>query len=315
MRKIVFFLSALSSVLTFAQNLGYGNSVSQSLAGNVQVQSKPSAKAESCNTVVINDTEEENGVFIIGNSGQKAAVDIPIAANQTIKINSIVVTLASKLPPTFVNFVFYNNVLSTPEDPEDPRRNIPNQELFHITDSTIESYEDVGYEPLHEFVVRKIKVKLANPILLNGTMSDGRIWMSTKSDANAWATTAHYETGEGVVGESLAMGSNTYDWFQLLNQECLYELQAECNILSVSDSDFNFKLGIYPNPAQDYFEFKGLSGTKIVSTNIYSANGSLVKMVNSDESKINVSNLKSGVYIVQTKTANGNTFTNKLIKK
>jgi len=315
MKKIVFFLSALGSVLTFSQNLGYGNSVSQSLAGNVQVQSKPSAKVESCNTVVINDTEEENGVFIIGNSGQKAAVDIPIAANQTIKINSIVVTLASKLPPTFVNFVFYNNVLSTPEDPEDPRSNIPNQELFQITDSTIESYEEVGYEPLHEFVVRKIKVKLANPILLNGTMSDGRIWMSTKSDANAWATTAHYETGEGVVGESLAMGSNTYDWFQLLNQECLYELQAECNILSVSDSDFNSKLEIYPNPAQDYFEFKGLSGTKIVSTNIYSANGSLVKTVNSDESKINVSNLKSGVYIVQTKTANGNTFTNKLIKK
>lgn len=315
MKKIVFFLSALGSVLTFAQNLGYGNSVSQSLLGNVQVHSKPSAKVESCNTVVINDTEEENGVFIIGNSGQKAAIDIPIAANQTIKINSIVVTLASKLPPTFVNFVFYNNILSTPEDPEDPRRNIPNQELFQVTNSTIESYEDVGYEPLHEFVVRKVKVKLATPILLNGTMSDGRVWMSTKSDANAWATTAHYETGEGVVGESLAMGSNTYDWFQLLNQECLYELQAECNLLSVSDSDFSSKVGIYPNPAQDYFEFKGLSGTKIVSTNIYSTNGSLVKTVNSDEQKVNVSQLKTGVYIVQTKTANGNTFTNKLIKK
>jgi len=315
MKKIVFFLSALGSVLTFAQNLGYGNSVSQSIAGNVQIQLKPSAKVESCNTVVINDTEEENGVFIIGNNGQKAAVDIPIAANQTIKINSIVVTLASKLPPTFVNFVFYNNTLSTPEDPEDPRRNIPNQVLFQITDSTIESYEDVGYEPLHEFIVRKVKVKLANPILLNGTMSEGRVWMSTKSDANAWATTAHYETGEGVVGESLAMGSNTYNWFQLLNQECLYELQAECNILSVSDSDFNSKLEIYPNPAQDYFEFKDLSGTKIVSTNIYSTNGSLVKTLNSDELKINVSNLKSGVYIVQTKTANGNTFTNKLIKE
>ena len=315
MKKIVFFLSALGSVLTFAQNLGYGNSVSQSLAGNVEAQSKPSAKVETCNTVVINDTEEENGVFIIGNSGQKAAVDIPIAANQTIKINSIVVTLASKLPPTFVNFVFYNNTLSTPEDPEDPRRNIPNQELFQITNSTIESYEDVGYEPLHEFVVRKVKVKLATPILLNGTMSDGRVWMSTKSDANAWATTAHYETGEGVVGESIAMGGNTFDWFQLLNQEGLYELNAECDFLNVSDANFNSKVGIYPNPAQDYFEFKGLSGTKIVSTNIYSTNGSLVKTVNSDESNVNVSQLKSGVYIVQTKTANGNTFTNKLIKK
>ncbi|WP_312766970.1 T9SS type A sorting domain-containing protein [Epilithonimonas sp.] len=315
MKKIVFFLSALGSVLTFSQNLGYGNSVSRSLSGTIEVQSKPSAKAETCNTVVINDTDEQNGVFIIGNGGQKAAVDIPLEANQTIKINSIVVTLASKLPPTFVNFIFYDNILSTPEDPEDPRRNIPNQQILQITDTTIDSFEEVGYEPLHEFVVRKVKVKLANPILLNGTMSDGRIWMSTKSDANAWATTAHYETGEGVVGESLAMGSNNFDWFQLLNQECLYELQAECDILNVSDADFNSKVGIYPNPAQDYFEFKGLSGTKIVSTNIYSANGSLVKTINPNESKINVSNLKSGVYVVQTKTANGNTFTNKLIKK
>ncbi|MFC4162038.1 T9SS type A sorting domain-containing protein [Epilithonimonas zeae] len=315
MKKIVFFLSALGSIFSYSQNLGYGNSVSKSLSGEVKTQTKLAAKAETCNTVVINDTEEQNGVFIIGNGGQKAAVDIPLEANQTIKINSIVVTLASKLPPTFVNFIFYDNTLSTPEDPEDPRRNVPNQQILQITDSTIESYEDVGYEPLHEFVVRKVKVKLANPILLNGTMSDGRIWMSTKSDANAWATTAHYETGEGVVGESLAMGGNTFDWFQLLNQECLYELEAECGILNVSDADFNSKISIYPNPTQDYFEFKGLSGTKIVSTNIYSSNGSLVKTINSNESKVDVSHLKSGVYIVQTITANGNTFTNKLIKK
>jgi len=315
MKKIVFFLSALGSVLTFSQNLGYGNSVNKSLFGTVEVHPKVVAKAEVCNAVVINDTEEENGVFIIGNGGQKAAVDIPLAANQTIKINSIVVTLASKLPPTFVNFIFYDNILSTPEDPEDPRRNIPNQQILHITDSTIESYEDVGYEPLHEFIVRKVKVKLANPILLNGTMSDGRVWMSTKSDANAWATTAHYETGEGVIGESLAMGSNNFDWFQLLNQECLYELEAECDILNVADTNFNSKVGIYPNPAQDYFEYNDTNGVKIVSTNIYSANGSLVKIINDSSSRINISQLKSGVYIVQTKTSNGNTLTNKLIKK
>lgn len=313
MKKIVFFLSALGSMMMYSQNLGFGKSFSDSAPRTTQIKETP-LKAETCNTIVINDTEEENGVFIIGNSGQKAAVDIPLAANQTIKITSIVVTLASKLPPNFVNFVFYNNILSTPEDPEDPRRNIPNQQILEITDSTIESYEDVGYEPLHEFIIRKVKVKLQTPILLNGTMSDGRVWMSTKSDANAWSTTAHYETGEGVVGESLAMGSNTYDWFQLLNQECLYELVAECDFLGVADAGFNSKAGIYPNPAQDYFEYKGIDG-KIVSTNIYASNGSLVKTVNSSDSKINVSNLKSGVYIVQTKTSNGNTFTNKLIKK
>ncbi|SHK05052.1 T9SS type A sorting domain-containing protein [Epilithonimonas mollis] len=315
MKKIVFFLSALGSVFYYSQTPGYGKSVSNAVSGNIKSSPKIQTKSESCNAVVINDTDEQNGVFIIGNSGQKAAVDIPIAANQTININSIVVTLASKLPPTLVNFVFYNNVLSTPEDPEDPRRNIPHQQIFEVTDSTIESYEDVGYEPLHEFVVRKIKVKLKTPILLNGTMSDGRIWMSTISDANAWATTAHYETGEGVIGESLAMGSNNYNWFQLLNQECLYELEAECDVLNVADVKNNSNVSIYPNPAQDYFEYKGFENLKIVSTNIYASDGKLVKTDNFNKPKINVSNLKSGVYFIQTKTLNGNTFTNKLIKK
>lgn len=301
-------------MMMYSQHLGYGKSFSDSTPRNTQIK-ETAPKAETCNTIVINDTAEENGVFIIGNGGQKAAVDIPIGENQTIKINSIVVTLASKLPPTFVNFIFYDNILSTPEDPEDPRRNIPNQQLFSVTNTSIESYEEVGYEPLHEFIIRKVKINLETPILLNGTMSHERVWMSTKSDANAWSTTAHYETGEGVVGESIAMGGNTYDWFQLLNQEGLYELNAECDILNVSDTNPKSKVGIYPNPAQDYFEYSDINGDKIVSTTIYSANGSLVKSVNDSNSRINISELKSGVYIVQTRTSNGNTLTNKLIKK
>lgn len=314
MKKIVFFLSAIGSMMMYSQNLGYGRSFSDSTPRTTQIK-ETALKTETCNTIVINDTEEENGIFIIGNGGQKAAVDIPIAENQTIKINSIVVTLASKLPPTFVNFIFYDNILSTPEDPEDPRRNVPNQQLFSVTNTSIESYEEGGYEPLHEFIIRKVKINLETPILLNGTMSHDRIWMSTKSDANAWFITAHYETGEGVVGESVAMGGNTYDWFQLLNQEGLYELNAECDILNVSDTNLKSKVGIYPNPAQDHFKYSDINGDKIVSTNIYSANGSLVKSVNDSNSKINISELKSGVYIVQTRTSNGNTLTNKLIKK
>jgi|GEM_PF-915431 len=315
MKKIVFFLSVLGSMMIYSQNLGYGKSISNSVSGNVKTSKLTAANAEGCNVVVINDTSEENGVFIIGNGGQKAAIDIPIAANQTIKISSIVVTLASKLPPIFVNFIFYDNILSTPEDPEDPRRNIPNQQILQVTDSSIESYEDVGYEPMHEFVIRKIKIKLQNPILLNGTMSEGRIWMSTKSDANAWSTTAHYDTGEGVVGESLAMGGNTFGWFQLLNQECLYELNAECDFLNVADANFKSKVDIYPNPAMDHFEYSNLGTMSIVSVNVYDAAGKVVKTLNGNQSKVNVSDLEKGVYIIKTKTSSNITLTNKLIKK
>jgi len=315
MKKSLLFLSALASLTAYSQGRGYGESYKQSLAGNATETTKAIAKAETCNTIVINDTDEQNGVFIIGNNGQKAAIDIPLAGNQTIKINSIVVTLASKLPPSFVNFIFYDNILSTPEDPEETRRNIPNQQIMSVTDSSIESFEEVGYEPLHEFIIRKIKVKLQNPIMLNGAMADGRVWMSTKSDANAWSTTAHYETGEGVVGESIAMGGNTYDWFQLLNQEGLYELEAECDFLNVSDSSLKSKVSIYPNPAQDYIEFKNLEFMKIVSVNIYDASGKAVKSINGNQSRVNVQDLPKGAYIVKAKTSSHITLTDKLIKK
>jgi len=314
MKKSLLLFSAFGSLLAHSQSLGYGKSFSDSTPRSSQSK-KAAAKAETCNTVVINDTEEENGIFIIGNGGQKAAVDIPLAANQSIKINSVVVTLASKLPPTFVNFIFYDNTLSSPEDPEDPRRNIPNQQILAVTNSTIESYEDVGYEPLHEFIVRKVKIKLATPIILNGMMSEGRVWMSTKSDANAWSTTAHYETGEGVVGESIAMGGNTYDWFQLLNQEGLYELNAECDFLNVADADSRSKVDIYPNPAQDYFEYRNMESMKVISVTIFDASGKVVKTINGNQSKIDVSHLAKGVYIVKTKTSSNITLTNKLIKK
>ncbi|WP_379968726.1 T9SS type A sorting domain-containing protein [Epilithonimonas sp. UC225_85] len=315
MKKTLLFFSALGSLFGYSQDLGYGKSFTKSSLDNVQASNKLVSKVATCNAVVINDTEEENGVFIIGNGGQKAAVDIPIAENQTIKINSITVTLASKFPPTFVNFVFYDNILSTPEDPEDPARNIPNQQLFAVTNSTIESFEEVGYEPLHQFIIRKIKIKLQTPILLNGNMAHERIWMSTKSDANAWSTTAHYDTGEGVIGESVAMGGNTFDWFQLINVEALYELEAECDFLNVADTNFKSKVDIYPNPAQDYFEYKNLETMKILSVNIYDASGKVVKTLTGNQSKVNVSDLEKGVYIIKTKTSSNITLTNKLIKK
>lgn len=315
MKKALLFLATLGFLMNYAQDLGFGKSFDDAAIRTVQKSKKAVALAENCNTIVINDTDEENGVFIIGTGGQKAAIDIPIAENQTIKINSIVVTLASKLPPTYVNFIFYDNILSTPEDPEDPRRNIPNQQLFTVTDTNILSYEEVGYEPLHEFVIRKVKIQLQTPILLNGSNVDGRIWMSTKSDANAWSTTAHYLTGEGVVGESIAMGSNNFGWFQLLNQEGLYELEAECEFLNVSDVNLSSKISIHPNPAQHYFEYRNLNSLKIIATEIYDSSGKLVKNIGSNHSKINIEDLKTGIYIIKTKTSSNIILTNKLIKK
>jgi len=313
MKRTITLLSLVTfSTFTFAQELGYGRGLTAfNLNKNSKSLKKLSPSAEGCSVKVINETDEENGVFIIGNSGQKAAVDITLAPNQQIKINSISVTLSSKLPPSFVRVSFYNNVLSTP-DPEDEVEpsNIPNEIILKIDDSIIESMEDIGYEPMHQFVIRKVNLKLKNPIVLDASMSNGPIWMRTMSDANAWATN---NTGE-VVGESVAMGSDKFGWFQLKSVEGLYEINAECSFLNVSDSNRNEKVNTAPNPAQEYIEYINLKNIKVLSTEIYDESGRLVKIFKEQQSKMYIGDLKKGIYIIKAKTSNHITLTDKLIK-
>lgn len=219
--------------------------------------------------------------------------------------------MSSRNVPTFVNLWFYKNTVSPPPK----NQNVPGDKLFEVNNATIESFEVVGYEPMHQFYVRNIKLKLAEPIILEGDMSDARIWMGVKSDADAWANTAHYTTGEGVVGESFAKGSDRFGWSQMLNTEGLYELDAECSFLGTSETATPLKVDIYPNPAQDYFEYTNLNAMSIVSVDVFDASGSLVKQYNDKQTRFDVSKLKKGFYIVKAKTSSNIVLTNKLIIK
>lgn len=313
MKKTITLLSLVTiSTFSFAQELGYGKGLTEfNLNKPPKSSKKLSPSAEGCNVKVINESNEENGLFIIGNSGQKAAVDIALQANQEIKISSINVTLSSKLPPSFIRLAFYNNIMSTPDPDDDVQpSNIPNQIILNVDDSTIESMEDIGYEPMHQFVVRNVKLKLQQPIILKGSMSNGPIWMRVFSDANAWATN---NTGE-VVGESVAMGSDKFGWFQLKTVEGLYEINAECSFLNVSDLSRNDKVSIVPNPAQQYIEYRNLNNQKIISTDIYDESGRLVKAFKEYKSKMYIGDLKKGMYLIKSKTSNHITLTEKLIK-
>ncbi|MBR6438937.1 MAG: T9SS type A sorting domain-containing protein [Bacteroidales bacterium] len=70
----------------------------------------------------------------------------------------------------------------------------------------------------------------------------------------------------------------------------------------------NQQLSIYPNPAKDVLRINNLSDNQEVS--IYSINGAIIKkVVVSGDSEINISDLRSGMYIVSA----GNMFS-KFIK-
>lgn len=82
--------------------------------------------------------------------------------------------------------------------------------------------------------------------------------------------------------------------------------------LATQDAVVSDKLGVYPNPIQDFTTIK--TANKIETAEVYNLAGQLVfsSKVNGDK-KINLSNLKSGIYILKVKTDKG-TETVKLMK-
>ncbi|PKP24829.1 MAG: hypothetical protein CVU06_04620 [Bacteroidetes bacterium HGW-Bacteroidetes-22] len=270
---------------------------------------------DSCNVVVINDTEEQNGLFITGNSGQKAAVDIPIASDIQMTITGIKVTLSSKIPPTYVHFRFYNDTLTNPEDPGEIPQEIPGDILFDVTATEIDTFIVVGYEPMHQFYVRNLTITLPEPIVLKGNLVQGRYWMGVIADANAWASTAHFETGAGVVGESVVMGGDNFEWFQMINLEGLYELTADCSaFVSVQDPIVNKGISIYPNPAGDYISVNHDSGETLKRAELYNLSGQKVRAFDSDFNNLDLSGLNDGVYMLRVFDAANNVVNKKIIK-
>lgn len=269
--------------------------------------------AQDCSTLVINDTAEQNGTFISGAQGQKAAADIPIEAGQQMTISHIKVTLSSKFIPEYIHFRFYANLYNVPEDPEVAPGNIPGEILFDVTGTTVGESTEIAYDEMHDFYIRDINVELNEPIILNGNLVEGRYWMGVLSDAKAWNSTAHYETGDGVVGESLAMGSDTMEWFQLINLEQLYELTAECSTLGTDD--FNKAgLSVYPNPAHDVLTIALPQGTEITKTEIYTMTGQKVQEAATGNQNINIAGIAAGVYIIKAQTADNSAYNSRFVK-
>ncbi|WP_312823121.1 T9SS type A sorting domain-containing protein [Epilithonimonas sp.] len=81
--------------------------------------------------------------------------------------------------------------------------------------------------------------------------------------------------------------------------------------LSVSDIN-KTQVNIFPNPTTDFINIK--SDEKIKSVKLYKVSGSLVKTENNEFSRINVSNLPKGNYLISIETDSG-IETKKIIKE
>lgn len=303
MKKITLLLTLFTAFSIAAQEAGYGPRIEKALLSPFDYYQTQTNKGidDECDDIITCDNLE-NGVFINGQQGQKAAIDIPIDAQTTMTINQVKVTLASGPEPAYVHFKFYKSNDSIPSD------------LYReITNTTIIASDSIGYEPMHSFVIRNITLQLQDPIVLNGAETTDRFWMSAISDANAWATTNGVSNGADITGKAIAMGSDNFDWFTLGDIEGLYEIDAECETLGIEDQNVTQNATIYPNPATNVINIS-LKNATVAHVAIYSLTGAKVMQIE-DASKLNISKLAVGVYLVRVQDSNNAVFFKRIVKQ
>ncbi|MBN2663154.1 MAG: T9SS type A sorting domain-containing protein [Bacteroidales bacterium] len=152
--------------------------------------------------------------------------------------------------------------------------------------------------------------------MLTGTASTPWITLSNNSGTIEGGASAEVEVGFDVTdlaGDStyyanLVVRSNDFD-----DNNNYIEIPVSLTYtIAGIDRQSNIAVMTYPNPAYDFLNIQ--SNELINSVQIYSINGQVIKgvNVNSNNTRIDISNLQQGVYIVNINTENG-TSTTKLI--
>lgn len=110
-----------------------------------------------------------------------------------------------------------------------------------------------------------------------------------------------------VIGDSFVFTLYSKDEFRVVKLN-----EDEENVPSASRGFEN--MSVYPNPAADYIIISGVS-SEMESVKIFSVQGQLMKDIENISSEIDVSYLKTGIYIIQLISSEGKATSLKFIKK
>ena len=98
---------------------------------------------------------------------------------------------------------------------------------------------------------------------------------------------------------------------------CSFELTVE-SVLGIESNELNNAISMYPNPAQDRVTISNSSNIQLETAVIYDLNGKMINQIDlstmQGEQMINISDLASGVYVVQL-TSDTSSAVKRLIKK
>jgi subtilisin-like proprotein convertase family protein len=98
---------------------------------------------------------------------------------------------------------------------------------------------------------------------------------------------------------------------------CSFQLTVE-SVLGIESNELNNAISMYPNPAQDQVTISNSSNIQLETVVIYDLNGKMVNQIDlstmQGEQMINISDLASGVYVVQL-TSDTSSAVKRLVKK
>ena len=250
---------------------------------------------EDCNQEVLSNALE-NGSFLGGDTNQRLAVDITVAANTQMTISGIEPTII--IPEggeaTTFNFVFYA------DDAGIPGAEIDNA-VGNIVSSTI-----TGQNFGRDFI--RYELTLDTQVVLE----PGTYWMEMTSDAEGWETTTASAIGSALV---FSNDSTSGAWVvDGTGAELVYEIVATCETLGVSDMD-SFDFAYYPNPVKNELNISSQKSVKSVM--VYNLAGQQVstQKMNQTNGTVNTASLAPGVYIFKALLEGGQVETFKVIKK
>jgi hypothetical protein len=141
--------------------------------------------------------------------------------------------------------------------------------------------------------------------------------------------TGYAPGGSNLIAESSTYARNKALRFEIVDgKESIYERKVDAIEVAVVDMDvdvnpdisnFNFKekssdIQLYPNPANSYFNLSIEDQDQIESIYVLALNGQLIKQINPMQSRYDIFELKSGIYLVAVITKDRSTYYLKLVK-
>lgn len=238
-----------------------------------------------CSDFSVESNNFENGALL----SFRPTIDIPVG-NEGFIIYGIEPTIIQMAgyEPSFFQFNIYNDNNGFPGD------------IIESRNGQIKSNSLQGNNFGFDFT--KYTVSFDTPIIFEPNKT---YWIEMVSDGVAWENTTK---SSSIIGSPVAAFVNG-SW-QIQDYEVVFDFICEnLNIKEVPN-----KAKIYPNPVKDLLHIKSFE--KIKNISFYNNAGQKIKDENiSKTNTIDLSRLKTGIYILNINYQNGKVQTEKIIKK